>query len=804
MTSEEILKAESIIKEWFWQPDSWHRKSVVRYYESAPIQPDVLQLVIAYLKQEETSSLFILNKKIPLGETWKATDAWFQTSPSDKWAGTESTKVRIYQSFKPKADESDGPYSVENGCKYLVTHEFHWDVSAIPTLPASSSGIQYTLHGVTRDKDTGLYSCVIEKRETVQQDVAEYGTSETAFESRKEELHLGVKQTSVAGTGKKASVSSGTIVRRRVTKNPDCTSDVQNETIKEKPVTGATVEYRRTLRGTTEIKTDRSQNAQLGKSGLAVGETRRSEKTEGGLWNNTVSKTTKDPVGETGEGCERSDLEHRHTTLENLATKPTVEQSKPAVNESLQKIVRRTDEDTWDVTTTRIVYTPKDTGTIVAGSQGTRTETKVGVNQPTIPAGGVGGINELRRVSAQPNDHGSFSTTEEKIVYTPDRVNLQSGNAATSVDLEIGKNQPSVSGGRGGMNQDVTISAQKNDHGSYDDQKRTINYTPDRVNLQSGNAATSVDLEIGKNQPSVSGGRGRVNQDVTISAQKNDHGSYDYQKRTINYTPDRVNLQSGNAATTVDLEIGKNQPSVSGGRGGVNQDVTISAQKNDHGSYDYQKRTIVYKKASTVSQSSWATEKIRTTRSVNDTNLNPSASVGTASASPNDHGSATTEVSEYKPIPKDSDWIKWDSTTKLENGYAKFKHAVRIFVNLATPPTPPSGSNCHLNVHINKFGLYDGNITYSDLVEWNKSGGGGVEGGIQRGTARFYQYKHDALGKSWRRLVTVNTITYYGSGNEGSEANTASAQTSVGGFVPKGKHTYIVGAPTEGPWQSND
>ena len=323
------------------------------------------------------------------------------------------------------------------------------------------------------------------------------------------------------------------------------------------------------------------------------------------------------------------------------------------------------------------------------------------------------------------------------------------------------------------------------------------------MNLQSGNAATTVDLEIGKNQPIVSGGRGGMNQDVSISAQKNDHGSYDYQKRTINYQPDRVNLQSGNAATTVDLEIGKNQPSVSGGRGGVNRDISISASKNDHGSYDYQKRTVIYTKASTVSQSSWATEKIRTTRSVNDTNLNPSASVGTASASPNDHGSATTEVSEYKPISKDSGWFTWESTTKLENGYAKFKHGVRIFVNLANPPTPPSGSNCNLDIHINKFGLYDGKISYSDLVEWNKSGGGGVEGGIQRGSVSIYQYKHDALGKSWRRIITVPTITYYGSGNEGSEANTKSSQIITAGIV-LGSRTYATGAPREGAWQASD
>ena len=440
LTSEQIQRAEAQIALFFWQPDTWHRNSIVRYHECVPVSSENLQILIEYLKEQEMTSIGLLKKNVQLDGTWKATDAWFQTAPSDKWNGTDCQKVRIYQSIRPKDNENDGPYTVENGCKYLVTHKFHWDVAEISNLPASSSGIQYTLQGVTKDKDTGLYSYVIEKRETVQQDVSEYGTSETAFESRKEEQHLGVKQASVAGTGKQASVSSGTIVRRKVTKNQDCTSDVQNETIKEKSVKGAIVEYRKTLSGTTEIKTDRSQSAQVSKTGLAVGETRRSEKTEGGLWHNTVSKTTKDPVGETGEVCERSDLVHQHTTLENLATKPTVEQPKPAVNEALQKNVRRTEEDTWDVTTTRIVYSPKDTGTIVAGSQGARTETKVGVNQPTIPAGGVGGINELRRVSAQPNDHGSFSTTEEKIAirHLLIAVNCLEAYAVRTVELSTG------------------------------------------------------------------------------------------------------------------------------------------------------------------------------------------------------------------------------------------------------------------------------------------------------------------------------------------------------------------------------
>lgn len=308
MTSEDIQKAEAIVREWFWQPDSWHRKSVVRYYESAPIQPDVLQLVIDYLKQQETDRLFILNKELPLGETWKATDAWFQTSPSDKWAGTESTKIRIYQSFRPSSDESDGPYIVENGCKYLVTHEFHWDVAAIPTLPASSSGVNYTLQGVTRDKETGLYSCVIEKRETVQQDVELYNSSKSIYETIQRESHIGVKATDLPTTGQAASVDNGVLVERQVSKNGDCTSNVENTVRKEEPVSGAIVNVRRTIRGIWKRITERNQTPAATETdpSVAIGNAEEREKTPGNLRN--VTSTT----FESAAANENVDLEDEH------------------------------------------------------------------------------------------------------------------------------------------------------------------------------------------------------------------------------------------------------------------------------------------------------------------------------------------------------------------------------------------------------------------------------------------------------------------------------------------------------------
>ena len=444
MTSEEIQKAEAIVREWFWQPDSWHRKSVVRYYESAPIQPDVLQLVITYLKQQETDRLFILNKELQLGETWKATDAWFQTSPSDKWAGTESTKIRIYQAFKPKADESDGPYTVENGCKYLVTHEFHWDVAEVPTLPASSSGVNYTLQGVTRDKETGLYSCVIEKRETVQQDVALYDTAKTIFETVQDEQHLGVKQNDVASTGQQASAANGVLVKRQLRKNPDCTTDVVNETTIEEPVSGATVEYRKTLRGSTQTVVDRNQQNPVSGSGLAVGEIRRSEKTPGGLYNNSTTTKGTDPVGKIAQSCQIQSAEHTDTRVDNQLDEPSEIEQTAEVNKLKIKIVRRTDDDNYDVEERTTTFAPQNSGAKTwTDGDGTTYEALNYRNQaqPILPTGG-----SASSANFQLNAHGSYDGGYLKRTFSG---SSGSGGAAFHHSLNLSKYQVTkVAGGK--------------------------------------------------------------------------------------------------------------------------------------------------------------------------------------------------------------------------------------------------------------------------------------------------------------------------------------------------------------------
>lgn len=732
-------------------------------------------------------------------------------APCETNNGTLGTLVQVSVAqnpdctFRVTVQKTEAKLNVEKtsetrkGPRGVVTSE-----TTVATNPLPETGLELGEQVRNERRPDGLYD--VTHVTVAKESVGDIGSScgRTVFEHQHAETRNEAvrpeDEADFAGGGKTYQVQS------RATE--EGTWDVTRTETTEIAQTGAQKTKQKTLRGVTETTVDRNvDNDDV--TVTNIGDRVSVEMTPGGKYNRTVTKISKESVGDIGSNCETTVFEHRHVESENVASRPEKEASSAGGGKTYQVQSRATEEGTWDVIRTTVTEQP------VATAQHMMRKTLRGITE-TIVSRNVGNsevsvseIGDEVRVEQTPGGLWNRTVTHA----SHEAVGVIGKSCSSTPIVHTDTILSNVSDGRQPepqhqspeVNVEKTVETRRTEEGTWDVTQRTTVHQPDVITgLKAGSEAAEVEIEIGKNVvEKPTSGTGTVNVETSISASKNDHGSYDYQKRTINYKPDRVNLLSGNAATSVDLEIGKNQPSVSGGRGGVNQDIQLSAQKNDHGSYDYQKRTIVYTKASTVSQSSWATEKIRTTRSVNDTNLNPSASVGTASASPNDHGSATTEVSEYKPIPMDSDWIKWDSTTKLENGYAKFKHAVRIFVNQIIPPTPPSGSNCNLDIHINKFGLYDGKISYSDLVEWNKSGDGGVAGGIQSGHVSIYQYKHDALGKSWRRLITVPTITYYGSGNEGSEANTRSSQIITAGIV-LGSRTYATGAPNEGAWQASD
>ena len=606
MTDLEKQKAEAEIAKWFWQPAEGHNfrykyavRTLTRFYEMVTPAADTLKLILEYLRTEEISgATSLLGKQVDLGSGWVAKDAWYQTAAGDEFAGTKQNKVRVYQTLmlaSEDAADGDGPYTVEDGCQYAVDHTFYWNVAELPTLPASSSGIQYTMQSVFRDNETGLFSCVIEKRERVQQDVSLYNTEKTAFEERQEEQHIGVKQASVATTGQAASVSGGVIVQRKVTKNPDCTSDVQNEVITEVEAQNALVETRKTLRGKVTVTKHRNQAAALSTTGLADGETRRSEKTPGKLFDNTTEVAEADTGSkDISHGCQKTTVVHTDTTVESVPVTQSEDQHVTAeVNKEKEISYRKNDDGvTKDKTTVTREYTPTSGS---GGSKETSVSTVIehgehvlAANIPALPATPT--ANEVVEVDIRPNDHGSFSTTKRTTTYSEKTGggSTNSGNGVVTTTTTRKENTTDATPSEtAAVNKVVEIDETPNDHGSKTIIKRVTTYTPkDSGAATGGSSMVSVVQTVGQHQTSLPTETPTQNVVVDISGSPNDHGSLSTTKRVTTYSPRTATITwTGNGGTYSYTSFSHQTtvPTVTTPTGGTAQ---ASVSQNEQGSYD--------------------------------------------------------------------------------------------------------------------------------------------------------------------------------------------------------------------------
>ena len=760
--AEDKAKAAAIVAGWTWQPAEGHNyryryatRTLTRFYEAASMQPDEVKLVVEYLRDQEIAAgegISLLNRTVDFGEGWKAKDAWYQTTPGEKFANTDSTKIRVYQIlFQTPEDKSgDGPYSVENGCAYKSTHTFYWDVEELPTLPASSSGVEYSMKGVTRDGETGLFSCVVEKRERVQQDVADYVTQETVFEKRSEEQHIGVKADKVSSTGKAASVADGKIVTRKITKNADCTSDVANTTITEVQVAGASETVSVGLTGTTKTTVNRNMADKAATDSLDVGDRVENVKTEGGRWTQTITKFVKSAAKKIAESCRKTLFEHTHSTTNVQGTDPGFDHSAVARGGKIvEKSVRRTADGAYqiDEQTTEEKGVTDSVVTVRKTLRGT-VKTTLDRNQQT--AAETTGLSVGDEVRVEKTPGGLYNNTKSGVT-----------NEAAG---------------------EIQRSCEKSGDVRHTD-ATTKNVTDDP-----GKDCVSADANV-------------VNRKTV---RKTEEGTFDVTDEKTTYAPKTTTTYGGSANARETTTSGINQTIIPEASPGTNQKVEISASANEHGSYSTTKHVTTYKPATATSTTHWATEDSHTTV----TRHNPAASVtaggyGTSSASPDDNGAATTEVTTYTPTAVDSGWIKWTSETKTANGVYYYKHGYRVFCNLSAPPTVEGGNNISLSVRINKFGRYDGSMSFTDLYAWNAGASAGTEGGSHEGTKILIEHrKNEDTGKNQTRTVTLKVRAFYGRGNEG-----ARAQARAQGYLYPGVHlandTYITSI-TEGAWKDDE
>lgn len=266
--------------------------------------------------------------------------------------------------------------------------------------------------------------------------------------------------TSDAGDGKTYA--------RTVQLNEQGSYDVTDKVTTEIAVDNAVVKYEKTLHGMVESVTDKNQVSALGSGGMTLGETRQSVKTDGGRWDNTVSKPSKESVGTIRTQCTNSDAVHQHTVVKNETTQGTVD-STSSGNVVITHGTSITNVGTWDNTTTTETYKPQTT---VATSENATLKTVETTTTNSLNSTASVGVGSA---SVAPNSHGTF--TERKVEHTPKPVKsgwhtwtstVKQVNATYTYEhgILIFKNQSNLPSTAGRHN--LNVSAALNEFGLLD------------------------------------------------------------------------------------------------------------------------------------------------------------------------------------------------------------------------------------------------------------------------------------------------------------------------------------------------
>ena len=552
------------------------------------------------------------------------------------------------------------------------------------------------------------------------------------------------KEASSAAGGKTYQVQS------RATE--EGTWDVSRTTVEEtKDVTAQHV-MRKTLRGVTETTVTRSTSDSSVRVS-EIGDEVRVEQTPGGLWNRTETHASHEAVGVIGKSCSGTPVVHTDVTVSNVpnGSQPEPQHQSPEVNVEKTVETRRTEEGTWDVTERSTVHRQDVITGLKAGSEAAEVEIEIGKNVVEKPTSDTGTVNVETSISASKNDHGSYDYQKRTTTYKPwgERKIAESENDSQRVEFHSFQNLTEVPDMTVGRGQSISASVSRNNVGSYDGSFRVVTGKPyGEVQIASvENDSQTVEFHTFQNldaPPTMNAGQG---ESITASVSRNELGLFDgnYRVTKAKGLPPTMVAEVNNAYRSTQIYQFQNLEKADVPSGGNGQQVTASANRNEFGLFD---------------------------------------------------GKYTIETAQ----PFDSGWTTWDSKTVTASGTYWYHHGLRLFYNQEHPLTDGMrGSNVSVSARMNEFGLFDGQLTYSDLYDWTE-GGGSDGGGHKDGEVTVEQALVDPLGVAWKRNATVRVTKYWGKGNEASEASVAANQTLPQGLVLPAR-TYANGKITYTKWE---
>jgi hypothetical protein len=241
-------------------------QQVTRKLTQVPVE--LLQYAFENLKAATYDTLLVNGKE--LTGPWRQAVTWWEERPqredeTGRPVGNPGmTQLVLLQMLtdQPTAGEA---YVVENGCAYQVTQKFYWAVAALPAVPASTSGTAYTLDGVSKSRDTGLYSCVLNCRVRQLQTVPIYTASLDKFNQVEKQIFQGVVDgTTPAGILTPGAPGGGVLVAQEVSKNADCTTNIEQRKKTAVQALAFMVRQVKTLFATSVSTDDKNATAPLG------------------------------------------------------------------------------------------------------------------------------------------------------------------------------------------------------------------------------------------------------------------------------------------------------------------------------------------------------------------------------------------------------------------------------------------------------------------------------------------------------------------------------------------------------------
>lgn len=753
----------------FWQYQKrerwsyvWHGETLVRYVETAPADPEFAAGLLEYLSGDASAAgATAYNRPAGLGEGWRAVCAWYEQGEGAVDERTRLKLIRVFQALQRSPDGGgDGPYAVEDGCAWKVSHTFLWKLAEPPQVPKGESGVQHSLKALTRDDETGLWNCVIERRERVRQDVPEYVRAVTQFESVAEERHLGVRKGDVDGCGREASAGGGRLVRRKVEKNDDCTSDVTNETVTERQVLEARRTVRRTARARIETVEDRNAEKPIGDGGLKVGEEVRNELTDGGRWNRVrVKRTAVTGDGPIRRSCAKTAFAHEHAETTVGDSMPAKLDAKAAGGGVSRKVtLRLNDEDGTvereDAETAEIPVAAASV-TVCKGIRGTRRST---VSRSQEAPGSEAGLKPGDTLRSELTDGGRWNVTVE--TSEPEagaRIAERCRKTALShehSEARVAAGDPGKADARevsGGVVS--TREVRRNDEGGWDVTETADAAIPARAEAKGGTATRRVTRTELRNQDAITAPDPQANVEVDAVARMNEHGLVDGSLTVTEHLPARAEATSEAGDRTVEESVEANATEVPEPEGGVNVEDEISATPNDHGSKTVRRRRTTYRRIESTAKSETALyDEVETSAANDDTDESEPRAKGTVvtrSRTPNGHSSCTSRktVRTAKAAEVEKTWTTSDGSYSYENH-------IKVYRNQESVPNVPDGKyRCSVSLSINEYGLYD------VVVQWSeRTAVADGEGQSQSGTGtekKWISYQKQD-GKLYRRLVTAN------------------------------------------------